>query len=141
MTANDLRQMRQDHRRPVDDAVATAFELRAEMLGDPRRGQAEHGLEGRLARDGVVGVRRQHQHAPRRREATTDLHTVHPDGVGRHGQRQVVTGPDQRCDEPQFERHVAPQRLDALEQAGASGLDEIQQVRGELELEGLDTHL
>ena len=107
--------------------------------GHPGGGQAEDRVDRGPARQAGPLVLAEHHRVPGRGLAAGDLDAVHLDGVGLRRQRDLVAGADRRDDQAEVAGDPAAQRLHPVHQpAAAAGVEQVEQVGREFELERLD---
>src|SRR5690606_38654376 len=79
-----------------------------------------------------------HEHAAGGSAATADLHAVDAENVGRQREGGVVAGTDRRHHKAELRRQLAAEGPNPVKQvAAASGVDELDQVDRQIELERL----
>ncbi len=140
MGVHDRGQVGDDHRDPVDRGGPGHLRVVPQLGRDPLAGQPEDRLH-----DGGAGQRvqvvAQGQDLAARGRAAPGLHPGDPDHVG--GRRQVhrVAGAHRGQHQAQLHGHAAAQGADAGQQVVASPVDDVHQVRGQLDLQGVHPHL
>ena len=139
--ADDLAEVGDEHRAAVDDGRAGHLGLVAHLDRQPLAVQAEDGLDRRRAGQGLQVVAEGEDLAGGGL-AAADLHAGHEHLVLPGGQVEGVAGAHGRQDEADLEGDLAAQRADPVEQVAAgAGVDEVDEVGGEDDLERVDGHL
>ena len=111
-----------------------------QLGGHPLAGQPEHRLDAGAAGEEIEAVPDGEDRAGRRL-ATGHLDAADPDGVGGQRQVEVVAGAHRGHDDAQLEGDLAAQRPDPVEQVAAGGVHQVDEVRGERELQRVHPHL
>ena len=138
--ADDLGEVGDDDRRAVDHRRALGGQHLGHLLAHPGRGQAEDGVDGRAPGDAaeLVGVA-EHHAAAGWRLAAADLDAVHVHRVGERRQVGGVLGAHRRHDDAELARGALAQGPDPVDEvAAAGGVEQVEQVGGEVQLERLD---
>ena len=140
VVGDHVREVRDEHRAAVDDRRAGDLGRVPHLRGDPLAGELEHRLDRRGAGQRVELVA-EREHLADGRDAAAHLDPGDADDVGRGRQVDAVARAHGRHDDAVLHRDPAAEGLHAGEQVVADAGDEVDEVGGELHLEGVHPHL